>query len=133
MNIFFGEDAFAQISALTNNYDKFFILTDENIYGIYSSMIASILPGKECVKIVKRGQFSDHVREFHDGKLRHSGIFQKFSFSAGGGTGGKFNMVTALQMSFYGEQSIFLGTADDHPGDDMTDFQSRFVHNIFYL
>ncbi len=52
MNIFFGEDAFAQISALTNNYDKFFILTDENIYGIYSSMIASILPGKECVKIV---------------------------------------------------------------------------------
>ena len=37
---------------MTNNYDKIFILTDENIYGIYSSMIASMLPGKESVKIV---------------------------------------------------------------------------------
>ena len=52
MNIFFGEDAYAQLSTLTNNYDKFFVLTDENIYSIYSSMIASMLPGKECVKIV---------------------------------------------------------------------------------
>lgn len=52
MNIFFGEDAYAQLSTLTNSYDKFFILTDENIYSIYSSMIASILPEKECVKIV---------------------------------------------------------------------------------
>ena len=52
MNIFFGEDAFAQLSMLTNSYDKFFVLTDENIYGIYSSMIASILPEKEVVKIV---------------------------------------------------------------------------------
>ena len=52
MNIFFGENAFAQLLTLTNNYDKFFLLTDENIYGIYSSMIASILPEKEVVKIV---------------------------------------------------------------------------------
>ena len=52
MNIFFGEDAFAQLSMLTNSYYKFFVLTDENIYGIYSSMIASILPEKEVVKIV---------------------------------------------------------------------------------
>lgn len=52
MNIFFGENAFAQLLALTNNYDKFFVLTDEKVYGIYSSMIASILPGKEVVKIV---------------------------------------------------------------------------------
>ena len=52
MNIFFGEDAYAQMSTLTNSYDKYFVLTDENIYSIYSSMIASILPEKECVKIV---------------------------------------------------------------------------------
>ena len=52
MNIFFGENAFAQLLALTNNFDKFFVLTDEKVYGIYSSMIASILPGKEVVKIV---------------------------------------------------------------------------------
>ena len=37
---------------MTNNYDKFFVLTDENIYGIYSSMIASMLPEKEITKIV---------------------------------------------------------------------------------
>lgn len=52
MNIFFGENAFAQLLTLTNNYDKFFLLIDENVYGIYSSMIASILPEKEVVKIV---------------------------------------------------------------------------------
>ena len=52
MNIFFGEAALSQISMMTNNYDKFFVLTDENIYGIYSSMIASMLPEKEIIKIV---------------------------------------------------------------------------------
>ena len=52
MNIFFGEAALSQISMMTNNYDKFFVLTDENIYGIYSSMIASMLPEKEIAKIV---------------------------------------------------------------------------------
>ena len=31
MNIFFGENAFAQLLALTNNYDKFFVLTDEKV------------------------------------------------------------------------------------------------------
>ena len=52
MNIFFGEAALSQISMMTNNYDKFFVLTDENIYRIYSSMIASMLPEKEITKIV---------------------------------------------------------------------------------
>ena len=52
MNIFFGEDAFAQLSMLTNSYDKFFVLTDENIYRVYSSLIASLLPEKEVTKIV---------------------------------------------------------------------------------
>ena len=52
MNIFLGEDAFAHLSALTNNYDKFFVLTDENIYKIYSSLFASLIPEKEVVKIV---------------------------------------------------------------------------------
>ena len=52
MNIFFGEAALSQISMMTNNYDKFFVLTDDNIYGIYSSMIASMLPEKEITKIV---------------------------------------------------------------------------------
>ena len=52
MNIFFGENATAQLSALTNNYDKFFVLTDENIYRIYSSLFASLIPEKEIVKIV---------------------------------------------------------------------------------
>ena len=52
MNIFFGEDASAQLLMLTNNYDKFFVLTDENIYKLYSSLIASIVPEKEVVKIV---------------------------------------------------------------------------------
>ena len=51
MNIFFGEDAFAHLSVLTNNYDKFFLLTDENIFRIYSSMIASLLPEKKIEKI----------------------------------------------------------------------------------
>ena len=52
MNIIFGEQASAQLSMLTNNYDKFFILTDENIYRVYSSLIASLLPEKEVTKIV---------------------------------------------------------------------------------
>ena len=52
MNIFFGEAALSQVSMMTNNYDKFFVLTDENIYGIYSSMIAVMLPEKEITKIV---------------------------------------------------------------------------------
>ncbi len=52
MNIFFGENAVAQLTNLTNNYDKFFLLTDENIFRIYSSMIASLLPEKEIDKIV---------------------------------------------------------------------------------
>ncbi|WP_407453151.1 3-dehydroquinate synthase [Methanobrevibacter sp.] len=52
MNIFFGEDASAQLLMLTNNYDKFFVLTDENIYKLYSSLIASLVPEKEVVKIV---------------------------------------------------------------------------------
>ena len=52
MNIFFGENAFAQLSGLTNRYDKFFVLTDENVFRIYSSMIASLLPEKEIVRIV---------------------------------------------------------------------------------
>lgn len=52
MNIIFGEQASAQLSMLTNNYDKFFVLTDENIYRVYSSLIASLLPEKEVTKIV---------------------------------------------------------------------------------
>ena len=44
MNVYFGENALAQLSALTCNYDKFFLLTDENIFKIYSSMIASLIP-----------------------------------------------------------------------------------------
>lgn len=52
MNIFFGEDAFAHLSVMTNNYDKFFLLTDENIFRIYSSMIASLFPEKKIEKIV---------------------------------------------------------------------------------
>lgn len=52
MNIFFGEAALSQVSMMTNNYDKFIVLTDENIYGIYSSMIAVMLPEKEITKIV---------------------------------------------------------------------------------
>lgn len=52
MSIFFGEDASAQLSLLTNNYDKFFVLTDENVYKIYSSMIASLVPEKEVMKII---------------------------------------------------------------------------------
>ena len=52
MNIFFGEEASAQLSILTNSYDKFFLLTDENVYEIYSSMIASLLPEKEINKII---------------------------------------------------------------------------------
>lgn len=52
MNIYFGEEASAQLSILTNSYDKFFLLTDENVYEIYSSMIASLLPEKEINKII---------------------------------------------------------------------------------
>ena len=52
MSIFFGEAALSQVSMMTNNYDKFFVLTDENIYRIYSSMIASMLPEREITKIV---------------------------------------------------------------------------------
>lgn len=52
MDIYFGEEALAQLSTLTNNYDKFFLLTDENIFKLYSSMIASMLPEKEVNKIV---------------------------------------------------------------------------------
>lgn len=52
MNIIFGEQASAQLSMLTNNYDKFFVLTDENIYRVYPSLIASLLPEKEVTKIV---------------------------------------------------------------------------------
>ncbi len=52
MNIYFGEDASAQLSILTNRYDKFFLLTDETVYAIYSSMIASLLPEKEINKII---------------------------------------------------------------------------------
>lgn len=52
MNIYFGEEALTQLSALTNSYDKFFLLTDENIFKLYSSMIASLLPEKEINKIV---------------------------------------------------------------------------------
>lgn len=52
MNIYFGEEASAQLSALTNNYDKFFLLTDENIFKLYSSMVASLLPEKEINKII---------------------------------------------------------------------------------
>ena len=52
MNIFFGENAFAQLSVLISNYDKFFVLTDENVHKIYSSMIASLVPEREVVRIV---------------------------------------------------------------------------------
>ena len=52
MNIYFGEESLAQLSVLTSNYDKFFLLTDENIFKLYSSMIASLLPEKEVNKIV---------------------------------------------------------------------------------
>ena len=44
MNVYFGENALTQLSALTYNYDNFFLLTDENIFKIYSSMIASLIP-----------------------------------------------------------------------------------------
>ena len=52
MNIVFGESAFAHLSSLICNYNDFFLLTDENIYKIYSSLIASLLPEKEICKIV---------------------------------------------------------------------------------
>lgn len=52
MDIYFGEEALGQLSALTYNYDKFFLLTDENIFRLYSSVIASLLPEKEMNKII---------------------------------------------------------------------------------
>lgn len=52
MNIVFGEYAFAHLSTLISNYKDFFLLTDDNIYKIYSSLIASLLPEKEIYKIV---------------------------------------------------------------------------------
>lgn len=52
MNVLFGEDASTQLALMTEKYDKFFLLTDENIFKLYSSLIASLLPSKEISKIV---------------------------------------------------------------------------------
>lgn len=52
MNILFGEDAFMQLSAITDSYDKIFLLTDDRIHKLYYSMISSLLPSREVSKIV---------------------------------------------------------------------------------
>ncbi len=90
MNIYFGEESATQLLLLTNNYDKFFLLTDENISKIYSSMIASLLPEKEITKIVipsgEQSKSLDNVtfiwNKLLEGKAGRDSLFINF----GGGT-----------------------------------------------
>ncbi len=90
MNIFFGENAFVQLSVLMNNYEKFFVLTDENVYRIYPTLFASLIPEKEIVIIeIPSGEHSKNIdnvmfiwNKLIDGKAGRDSLL----INIGGGT-----------------------------------------------
>lgn len=90
MNIYFGEGASAQLSLLTNSYDKFFLLTDEIVYGLYSSMIASLLPEKEINKVIlpssERSKTIENVIFIWDRLLEAEAGRDSLFINFGGGT-----------------------------------------------
>ena len=43
-DIYFAENGFDRISTIAQNYDKIFVLTDNHIDRIYSSMLANLFP-----------------------------------------------------------------------------------------
>ena len=42
MNIYFGDEGFKQLELLKEKYNSIFVLTDENINTIYSSIIDAV-------------------------------------------------------------------------------------------
>lgn len=56
MRIFFGEEGFARLSAMMEEYDKIFLLTDDRINRLYSSMFASILSSKIIKIVIPEGE-----------------------------------------------------------------------------
>lgn len=56
MKIFFGEEGFARLSSLMEEYDKIFLLTDDRISRLYSSMFASVLSNKFIKIVIPEGE-----------------------------------------------------------------------------
>ena len=58
MNIFFGEEGFNQLETLMENHDKVFILTDDNIDKLYSSLLASASSHKTYKIVLPHGSIT---------------------------------------------------------------------------
>ena len=72
-------------------------------------------------EILDGRNFANQPGTFHNLESRTRDLFQQFAFRSGRGTGHQSYIVSRFHSPARGEQSVFLRSSYDHPGDDMTD------------
>ena len=60
-NVFFAENGFNILSTIARDYDKIFVLTDNNIDRIYSSMLANLFPFSIYKIVIPAGEDSKSI------------------------------------------------------------------------
>ncbi|MBQ8222079.1 MAG: 3-dehydroquinate synthase [Bacteroidales bacterium] len=86
MNIIFGNNASAQLESLMVGYDNIFILTDENISKIYSSMLASLPYKKIIIPAGEENKNIDTVNFIWNRLLEGNASRDSLLLNLGGGT-----------------------------------------------
>lgn len=86
MNIIFGNNASAQLESLMVGYDNIFILTDENISKIYSSMLASLPYKKIIIPAGEENKNIDTVNFIWNRLLEGNAGRDSLLINLGGGT-----------------------------------------------
>lgn len=89
MGIYFGEDGFNHLSLSIQEHDKIFILTDEKIDKIYSSMLASLLSHKVIKIVVPEGEHNktlENVSSIWTKLIENKSDRDSLMINFGGGT-----------------------------------------------
>ncbi len=89
MGIYFGEDGFNHLSLSIQEHDKIFILTDEKIDKIYSSMLASLLSHKVIKIVVPEGELNktlENVSSIWTKLIENKSDRDSLMINFGGGT-----------------------------------------------
>ena len=73
--------------------------------------------------VLQRIEIAAQRRYCEDFQARRAGLLEETPFRAFGRAGHQGDFMPSLQVPLAGVEGVFLGAADNHPGDDVTDFQ----------
>ncbi len=86
MNIYFGDEGFKQLELLKEKYNSIFVLTDENINTIYSSVIDSVSSYKIVIPAGEEYKTLDNVCFIWNALLENNAGRDSLLINFGGGT-----------------------------------------------